>query len=620
MAVIGAATIALGDAPAAVPQGPLHLVPLPREITREAGAYPLVATLTVAENGLAEGATLTEFTKELQPYGIAVESASGTASVTLSRSDDAQLGDEGYTLDVDPDGGVAIKARGGAGFYYGFQTLAQLVIDDGLKQHALPTVHIIDWPQYTWRGIHLDVSRHFFAVPVVERYIELASRYKLNVFHWDLTNDQGWRIQIQRYPKLTSVGSCRAGTQVGDPDSTATDGKRYCGYYTQAQIREVVAYAHAHFMTVVPAIDIPGHSDAAIAAYPWLSCGPGPHAVWEMWGESKDIMCPTPATFAFVDDVIGEMARLFPGPYIHIGGDEVPYDEWKASPVVARLMQAQHLTSYVAVQGYFTRKVEAIAAKHGKRVVGWDEILAGGVSKSAVIMEWHGAHIDAAPKHGNDAVVVPDGRLYFDADQGSEDFEPQGIGGLTDLEMVYSFDPMPQGLTQEQARHVLGAQGNVWSEYIPTEDHLFFMLFPRALALSELCWTPRDEMGWPDFTSRIGPELVRLEREGLHYRIPDVTFGVSGATIELPEQQAARNYDDVRMNGAATITLTEVAPDAVIRYTTDGTMPTRYSPAYVAPLVVAPAGSQPAIVSAIAVLPDGRTSAPSFLRIGPTGP
>lgn len=596
-----------------------QIIPQPRQVESSDKIFEFPATITIAAHDEAElgvaASLVSFFSAPGKPASVRDMHGSGDAVIRLSdHASDSSLGDEGYRLTVDASG-ITIEANDGAGLFYGMQTLEQYAPDGA--RWPIQFVRITDWPQYRWRGIHLDVSRHFFPVPVVERYIDLAARYKLNTFHWHLTDDQGWRIEIKHYPRLTQIGGCRDGTQTGDSNSTATDGVRYCGYYTQAQIRTVVAYAKARYVTVVPEIEMPGHAVAAVAAYPWLGCDGKPHPVRQLWGVSIEVYCPTERTFAFIDTVLGEVSSLFPGEYIHIGGDEVPSDSWQDSSEVAALMRREHLTNYDAVQGYFTRRVQAIAAKHHKRIVGWNEILAGGVSRSATIMSWQDVqHGVIAAQRGNDVVMTPDGPLYFDAAQGNTDYEPLSIGGLTTLKMVYDFDPMPPGLSPAQARHILGAQGNLWTEYVPTSDHLFYMLLPRELALAELCWTPRAQMNWSNFSARLISALARLDAEGYHYRIPDVTFRFDAANVEIPEQQAVENEVDISSAGdKATVTMYDLLPGASIHYTIDGSPPTNASPVYSGPLTVALTAKQPVTIAAIAVLKSGRASAPAFLQI-----
>ncbi len=504
-------------ADSAVTDGLPPIVPLPRFVTRGSGTLRLPASLAVEAHDASDASeedVAASIVAHLRDRGVRARIGSAKSAITIRLSDhtaDARLGREGYILDVSRSG-VTISANAGAGLFYGLQTFEQLSRERPLR--SVPFVHIVDWPQYGWRGIHLDVSRHFFPVTVVERYIDIAARYKLNTFHWHLTDDQGWRLQIPRYPRLTSVGGCRVGSQAGGEDSTATDHRRYCGSYTQNEVREVVAYAARRFVRVVPEIEMPGHSVEALAAYPWLACRPGTYRVRELWGVSTEVMCPTERTFRFIDDVVGDVVHLFPGAYVHVGGDEVPKGAWRKSPAVLQLRAREHLRSYEDVQAYFTRRVEALVKAHQRRIVAWDDVLSGRVSRSATIMAWHGTPAGVvAAKRGNDVVMTPDPPLYFDAYQAKAQREPLAFGGLTTLGMVYAYDPMPAGLSASQARHILGEQANLWTEYVATPRHLWYMLLPRELALAEACWTPRPRMNYADFTRRIVPELQRLSDE-----------------------------------------------------------------------------------------------------------
>lgn len=590
------------------------VIPLPREMVATPGAFALPPAVRIeARDAVASDTAARDaasvLADELRARGRTADVGGAPAPIRLvGGTHDARLGDEGYALDVGPSG-VTVAANTGTGLFYGVQTLVQLV-DGAGANGTLAGVHVIDRPEYRWRGIHLDVSRHFFPVPVVERYIDLAARYKLNTFHWHLTDDQGWRLEIKRYPRLTTVGGCRAGSQAGGPGSGRSDGRPVCGWYTQDQVREVVAYAARRHVTIVPEIEMPGHAVEVLAAYPQFGCGHGPYATRELWGISSEILCPTEQTFAFVDDVLGEVAALFPGPYVHIGGDEVPKTVWRTSPVVVALMQREHLPTYDAVQGYFARRVEALARKHGKRIVGWDEIVAGGASADAIVMVWHeqpeATH--AALAH-NDVVMTPDPTLYFDAYQGSPRYEPLAIGSLTTAATVYDYRP-PAGA------HVLGVQGNLWTEFVPTAEQLWYMAFPRELALAEIGWTPSARLNAEDFAFRLGPALARLERDGVPFRIPAPAFRAGGAALTFPDQQFVRNHTSVAVaGGGADVALSETVPDAAIRYTLDGSLPSASSPLYAAPLHVSLAPGGHATVAAIAVLHDGRRSAPAFLDL-----
>lgn len=525
------------------------------------------------------------------------------------------LGNEGYRLTVTGDG-IAVEALKPAGIFYGLQTLDQLLPPAGTT--SLAAITIVDSPVYRWRGIHLDVSRHFFPVGVIKRYIDVAAHYKLNTFHWHLTDDQGWRIEIKRYPRLTSIGGCRAQSEV-DHDATEFDGKPVCGHYTQDQIRDVVAYAKARFVTIVPEIEMPGHSEAALAAYPQLACSPGPYAVRETWGESEHIYCPTEYTFTFLENVLLEVMALFPSTYVHIGGDEVPKAAWQHSAAVHALMKREHITTYAGVQGYFDRRIEQFLLDHGRRMIGWDEILDGGVTPTATIMSWRGEAGGIKAAHaGNDAVMSPDGPLYFDAYQGDENDEPDAIGNLSSAQDVYEYEPRPPALSASDRAHIIGVQGNLWTEYVATPDYLFYMLLPRMLSLSEIAWSDPHPRVWSDFEQQLGAQLPWLWAHGYNFRLPNPEFAVSGADLDLRFSNVSpsvRTVKAVTHADSVNVTLSTVLPGGTIRYTLDGTAPGATSLAYSDPIVLKLAPSERADITAIVVSQAGRVSTPSELVI-----
>ncbi len=458
----------------------------------------------------------------------------------------------------------------------------------------------------------LDVSRHFFDAPTVERFIDVASHYKLNIFHWHLSDDQGWRVEIKRYPRLTSFGSCRNGSEVGK-NPRDVEGGPYCGHYTQDQIREVVAYAAKRYVTIVPEIDMPGHSTAAIASYPFLGCTGKQIPVSTTWGGSYPI-CPTDRAVEFEENVLDELMQLFPGPYIHTGGDEVPFSQWKASAFVTDLMKREHLTTYPQVQSYFENRIEKFVESKGRRMVGWDEILTGGISRSAVIMSWRGTEggIKAASL-GNDAVMTPDGPLYFDAYQGDPEQEPLAIGGLSTMQMVYNYDPLAK-IPANQQSHILGVQANIWAEWIPTAEHMFYMALPRELALSEIAWTPESGKDWTSFETRMGPQYLWLQQQRYNFRLPNPAFSVTGGALHFNNvmhgvQEISAHTD----SSSVTVTVSDPMPNAALVYTMDGTDPTGGSTRYAQPLQLTLAPGQRVEITAAAVLPDGRVSSTTKL-------
>ncbi|MEM7186496.1 MAG: beta-N-acetylhexosaminidase [Bacteroidota bacterium] len=442
---------------------------------------------------------------------------------------DASLPAEGYTLDVSEEK-ITIKASDGRGAFYAVQTLRQLMPVSmesekakALDRIAIPSVFIEDAPQFRYRGMHLDVARHFFDVEFVKEYISHLSMLKMNYFHWHLTEDQGWRIEIKKYPRLTSHAAYREETLIGHYNDTPHqfDGKRYGGFYTQEEVREIVAYADSLNVTIIPEIEMPGHSQAAISAYPELGCTGKPVPVATKWGVFEDIYCPTEKTFAFLEDVLTEVMALFPGEYIHIGGDEAPKIQWKESTFCQNLIKELGLEDENELQSYFIKRIEAFVNSKGKKIIGWDEILEGGLAPNATVMSWRGTQgaIEAA-QDGHDVILTPGSHAYFDHYQAEHEDEPLAIGGFLPLKKVYSFNPIPSELTREQAQWVLGAQGNVWSEYMTTASHVEYMVFPRILAMSEVVWNGPStsvEEDYPDFLRRVESFMNRLDQLEVNY-------------------------------------------------------------------------------------------------------
>lgn len=459
---------------------------------------------------------------------VVLEGEQPDRAIALSLDSAAAPVSEGYRLEVTPKQ-ARLSAPAASGLLHGLETLRQLlppgIEGEGVRGDArwvIPAVTIEDRPHFSYRGMHLDVARHFFPVSFIKRYLDLLALYKFNTFHWHLTEDQGWRIEIRKYPRLTSVGSHRRETMVGkNRNPYFGDGTPYGGFYTQAEVREVVAYAAARSITIIPEIEMPGHSLAALASYPELACTPGPFEVATRWGVFEDIYCPSEQTFAFLEDVLTEVMELFPSRYIHIGGDEAPKDRWKESPLAQEVIHRERLADEAELQSWFIRRIERFLAQHGRRLIGWDEILEGGLAPDATVMSWRGVDggIEAA-RQGHDVIMTPTSHVYFDYYQGDPASEPLAIGGFTPLEKVYAFEPVPTELTPTEARHVLGAQGNVWTEYMKTSDHVEYMVLPRMIALSEVLWSPRDARSWDSFLARLRPQLARLNAIGVRYRAP----------------------------------------------------------------------------------------------------
>lgn len=527
---------------AAEPAPRYPLVPWPAKIEERSGAFALRPStrITLSDPRSSELREIAAFLQE------AVEGATGIRLAVVdkaSRSKDrdtvalrvkpAQRGAEGYELTVKDDA-VVIEADEPRGLFYGVATLRQLLPQGG-GELAIPAVAIEDTPRFRYRGLHLDVGRHFFPVEFIKRYVDLMARYKLNTFHWHLTEDQGWRLEIKRYPKLTEIASIRKQTLVGHRRTQPWrfDGTPHGGFYTQDQIREVVAYAKSRHVTVVPEIEMPGHATAALAAYPELACTAGPFDVVQNWGIYEDIFCPREQTFEFLENVLTEVMELFPSEYIHVGGDEARKTRWEQSPDAQEVIRREGLQDAHELQAWFMRRIEAFLNRHGRKLIGWDEIVEGGLSPTATVMYWRdqkaapGADLTQDParmatRAGNNVIMTPKKACYFDYYQVDpmREGQPLAIGGLVTLETVYAYDPVPVDFTPDQARHVIGVQGNVWTEYMKTADHVEYMVYPRALALAEVAWSPAAARDWPSFLGRTRVNLRTLDALNVRYRMP----------------------------------------------------------------------------------------------------
>ena len=525
-------------------------------------------------------ARLATVTGGTNPVTVADEvPASGIRFVT-----DESLPAEGYELNVDGEG-IEVRASQFPGFLYALQSLEQLLpaavygtepAPDAAWE--VPCVKIADAPRFAYRGMHLDVARHFFSVDEVKRYIDVMAIHKLNTLHWHLTDDQGWRIEIKRYPELTAVGSIRKATVVRKEWGTY-DGTPYGGFYTQDEIRDVVKYAADRGVTVIPEIDLPGHMLAALTAYPELGCTGGPYEVWGRWGVADDVLCPgREKTFEFLEGVLTEVMELFPSEYIHIGGDECPKVRWEKCPrCQAKIRQlglkddGEHTAEHY-LQSYVTDRIGKFLAQHGRRIIGWDEILEGRAPSDAVVMSWRGSEGGiAAAKLGHDVIMTPNSHFYFDYYQSLDtDAEPFGIGGYIPMEQVYSYDPAFPELTPEQQKHILGVQANLWTEYVLSDEHLEYMLLPRLAALSEVQWCQPETKDWNRFIGSFRMDEIYSQ---MGYEFAKHIFGVTASYAVDPEK------------GGVVMTLTTQG-GAPIRYTLDGSDPTASSPLYKAPVTI----------------------------------
>jgi len=462
-------------------------------------------------------------------------------SIVFTEKGTENLPDQGYRLTITPQ--QIIIAGKGAGVFYGIQTLLQLIPADRTASIKIPCAQIEDSPRFGYRGLMLDVCRHFFSVEFVKKTIDLMAYYKLNNFHWHLTDDQGWRIEIKKYPRLTEIGSQRAQTVIGnyhDRTPQQYDNTPYGGFYTQDQIRDVIKYAADRYINVVPEIEMPGHSLAALAAYPELSCDPSKtYLVGQTWGVIHDVYCPSEKTFGFLEDVLTEVIDLFPSKFIHIGGDEVPKDAWKQSAFCQHLIKKLKLKNEEGLQSYFIQRIEKFVNSKGRSIIGWDEILEGGLSPNATVMSWRGEDGGiAAARQSHNVIMTPgSGGLYLDHAEGKTN-EPLTIGGYYPLSKTYSYNPIPAVLTPEQQKYVIGVQANLWSEYIGTEAKAEYLLYPRLLALSEVAWTPLAGKNFKDFSeTRLPAQLAWLDKNNYEYRVP-TAIGAIQDTIEFGSQLA----------------------------------------------------------------------------------
>ncbi|MCQ2327440.1 MAG: glycoside hydrolase family 20 protein [Bacteroidales bacterium] len=481
-----------------------------------------------------------------------------------------ELGEEGYVLDINQRR-ITIEANTGAGFFYGVQTLLQMLgtnfcIGNKIYQEykrELPCCRIVDYPRFAYRGKHLDCSRHFWDAEYIKKYIDMLAFHKINTFHWHLTDDQGWRIEIKKYPLLTEVGSKRKQTLVGHYSDTPVDeqvfdGKEYGGFYTQEEIKEIVEYAKQRHITIIPEIEIPGHALAALSAYPELGCIGGKYDAACTWGVFDDVMCSKEETFHFIEGVLDEVCALFPSEYIHIGGDECPSVRWKECDVCQANIKRLGLKDETQLQGYFTKRVEDYLKTKGRRMIGWDEILEKGVEKSATIMSWQGEMGGiAAAKQGNDAIMVPSAYLYFNFYQGVAATEPLAFGGFTPLKKVYTYEPVPSELTPEQAKHIIGMQACTWTEYIGETKNLEYNDMPRMAALSERAWSSKDVRDYDNFVKRLNSMLDCYDAMGLNYA----------------KSHFAVNANIEKKKNKLLLSLSSPLEGAPIYYTLDGSTP-----------------------------------------------
>ena len=521
------------------------IIPTPLVYSPVQGHFIVSDTLTINAPDLLP-ATYNYLEKELAARSVVLIKTSKSEDLRILRDDHGS--ENSYEMNILNTIAISFKSDNGA--FYAVNSILQMIIEkDG--QLAIQKCFIMDEPRFDWRGLHLDVSRHFFNVDEVKGFIDLMALYKFNKFHWHLTDDQGWRIEIKKHPKLTSIGGFRDSTVIGhfsdSPRKYETE--NYGGFYTQEEIKEVVAYANTKFITVVPEIEMPGHSRAALAAYPELSCTGELNTVPGLWGVFDDVYCSKVESINFMKDVLAEVLELFPSEYIHIGGDEAPKERWKECKQCQKVIKKNKLKDTHELQSYFIRQMDAFLMERGRKLIGWDEILEGGLSPNAAVMSWRGEKggIEAA-KQGHNVVMSPTAYCYFDYYQSAHDIEPLAIGGYLPLEKVYKYNPVPEELTEEQEKYILGGQANLWTEYITTMDHVEYMAFPRALALIQSLWCknkPEYDM-FLDTYLKYQEDYLKLHNvnfaNSIHYPQLKIGRASEGLNVHFKGTQSTEEY------------------------------------------------------------------------------
>ncbi|RCH56109.1 beta-N-acetylhexosaminidase [Mucilaginibacter hurinus] len=580
----------------------MGIIPAPVSVRKTAGEFVISKETSLLADSVNNKAVLflADFLKNKTMLAIQPRQNSAGSidnSIVLTSAGTEGLRANGYRLTITPQK-VTIAGKG-AGLFYGIQTLIQLFPAERSGVAKIPCAVVDDYPRYGYRGFMLDVCRHFFTVETVKKYIDLMAAYKLNTFHWHLTDDQGWRIEIKKYPRLTQVGSKRPATVIGnyhDRVPQQYDDTPVSGFYTQDEIRDVIRYAADRYITVVPEIEMPGHALAALTAYPELSCDPTQtYEVMGTWGVFKNVFCPTEKTFSFLQDVLTEVIDLFPSKYIHIGGDEVPKDVWKKSAYCQKLIRDLKLKNEHGLQSYFIQRMEKFVNSKGRSIIGWDEILEGGLAPNATVMSWRGeaGGISAAQQNHNVIMTPSSQGLYLDHAQGKLFQEPVGIGGWAPLEKTYAYNPTPAVLTAQQQKYIIGVQANLWCEYIATENKIEYMLLPRLLALSEIAWTPLANKNFKDFSeTRLPQHFAWLERNNYNFRVPP----------------AIGAQDTIIIASQFNVALKSPVNGAKIYYTIDGYTPRETDLVYNIPLSYSVPPNQYREFQTMVITPTGKRS------------
>ena len=570
-----------------------QIIPMPQEIvTAQGSPFILKSSVKILypegnEKMQRNAKFLADYLKTATGKDFAIEAGTeGKNAIVLALGTENE-NPESYQMKVTGDG-ITITGPTEAGVFYGIQSLRKSLPVAVGADISMPAVEINDAPRFGYRGAHFDTSRHFFTVDEVKTYIDMMALHNMNRFHWHITEDQGWRLEIKKYPKLTEIGSKRTETVIGR-NSGEYDGKPYGGFYTQEQAKEIVAYAAERYITVIPEIDLPGHMQAALAAYPELGCTGGPYEVWRQWGVSEDVLCAgNDQVLKFLEDVFTELIAIFPSEYIHVGGDECP--KCQARIKALGLKSDDKHSKEERLQSFVINHIEKFLNDHGRQIIGWDEILEGGLAPNATVMSWRGEKggIEAA-KQKHDVIMTPNTYLYFDYYQAKDvDNEPFGIGGYLPLERVYSYEPMPASLTPEEQKYIKGVQANLWTEYIATFPHAQYMVLPRWAALCEIQWSSPEKKNYADFLSRL-PQLIKwYDAEGYNYA--KHAFGVQAEFEPNPAE------------GTMDVTLSTI-DNAPVHYTLDGTEPTTASPVYEGVLKI----KENATLSAKAIRPTGES-------------
>ena len=597
----------------------MGIIPAPVSVKKTSGTFVLDKTVALISNETANAKSadlLNAFIVTKGGFALreAKTLASGQKAIILTSAGADKLPAEGYTIQISAN---QIKVVGkDAGLFYAVQSLMQLMPEKNNDKITIQAAEINDYPRFKYRGMHLDVSRHFFPLSFIKKYIDVLAAYKINTFHWHLTDDQGWRIEIKKYPKLTSVGAQRNGTIVGNyPGTGGTDNTPHGGFYTQDEAKQVIAYAASKYITVVPEIEMPGHASAAIAAYPELSAFPerdtwvGEKAPWagtrkgknvqQTWGVFDDVFVPTDNTFNFLQNVLDEVIALFPSKYIHIGGDECPKEYWKQSEFCQKFIKDNNLKDEHGLQSYFIQRIEKYVNAKGRSIIGWDEILEGGLAPNATVMSWRGeaGGIEAA-KQSHDVIMTPGSAgLYFDHKASTSPDEPLTISGLgsgySNFHKVYNYDPVPKELTADQKKYIIGVQANVWTEYMETPSKVEYMIFPKIFSLAEIAWSQVERKDFKNFTEeRVPLHLAKLDQTNTNFWVP------------VPVGQPDKMLSGENFN----IELKAPIKGAKIFYTLDNYRPSENATEYTKPIKVNVLQGQKKTLKTIVITPSGKRS------------